>query len=291
LGYDNGEAWRNLLRGQAGVMAEAMKIPLEDLRWYAAFHNESHHPHVHVVAYSVGKEPYMTEQGLLKMKSAFAREIFRQDLLQTYEQQTKHRNTLNQESRSLLSEITEQIYSGRYANETVELMLRELAKQLANTKGKKVYGYLPQKARNLVNGIVDELEKDERIQRLYDLWYEQREVILQTYTDYPPKRLPLSQNKTFRAIKNAVIQEALNLLYGHDKFVDELNESNARTVETNRRSVHDEGDAILSSVRLVARLIQMLREEIGKSDNTQRIVDKKLRQKIIEKEKIIGKTV
>lgn len=293
LGYDNGEAWRNLLSGQAGVMAEAMKIPLEDLRWYAAFHNESHHPHVHVVAYSVGKEPYMTEQGLLKMKSAFAREIFRQDLLQTYEQQTKHRNTLNQESRSLLEEITEQIYSGGYANETVELMLRELAKQLANTKGKKVYGYLPQKARNLVNGIVDELEKDQRIQQLYDLWYEQREVILQTYTDRPPERLPLSQNKTFRAVKNAVIQEALNPLYDCDKFVDKLNESNEGATGSNRKPIHDDiyirkGDSLFASVRLFARLLQMLREEIEKSDKPQRVMEKKLRQKIIEKEKAHG---
>lgn len=84
LGYDNGAAWRNLLRSQTDAMAQAMKIPLTDLRWYAAFHNESHHPHVHIVACSVGREPYMTEQGLHKLKSAFARQIFKQDLMQVY---------------------------------------------------------------------------------------------------------------------------------------------------------------------------------------------------------------
>lgn len=225
LGYDNGAAWRDLLRGQAAAMAQAMKVPPEDLRWYAAFHNESHHPHVHIVAYSVGKEPYLTEQGLLKMKSAFAREIFKQDLLQTYEQQTEQRNALNRESRDVVAEIVEQMNSGEYANETVELMLRKLAEQLANTKGKKVYGYLPQTARNLVNGIVDELEKDARIQRLYGFWYEQREAVLRTYTDHLPERVPLSQNKTFRAVKNAVIQEALNLLYDRVTFEEELSES------------------------------------------------------------------
>lgn len=224
LGYDRGKAWRDLLRGQTDAMAAAMKIPLTDLRWYAAFHNEGHHPHVHIVAYSTGKEPYMSEQGLHKLKSTFAREIFKQDLLQVYEKQTAHRNALTQESRDVLSEIVGQINDGVYENETVEMLLRELAEQLSRTKGKKVYGYLPQKAKNLVNGIVDELEKDSRISALYDLWYEQRHEVLKTYTDQMPERVPLSQNKEFRSVKNAVIQEALNILYDKVTFEDAMDE-------------------------------------------------------------------
>lgn len=222
LGYDHGSAWRDLLRGQTETMATAMKIPLTDLRWYAAFHNEGHHPHVHIVAYSVGKEPYLSEQGILKMKSAFAREIFKQDLLQVYERQTEHRNALAQESRDVISEIVDQINHGGYENETVELMLKELSEQLSRTKGKKVYGYLPQKAKNLVNGIVDELAKDSRISALYDLWYEQRNEILKTYSDHLPERIPLSQNKEFRSVKNAVVQEAMNILYDRVTFEDAL---------------------------------------------------------------------
>lgn len=232
LGYDHGSAWRDLLRGQAETMATAMKIPLTDLRWYAAFHNEGHHPHVHIVAYSVGKEPYLSEQGILKMKSAFAREIFKQDLLQIYERQTEHRNALSQESRDALSEIVEQINNGGYENETVELMLKELSEQLSRTKGKKVYGYLPQKAKNLVNGIVDELAKDSRISALYDLWYEQRNEILKTYSDHLPERIPLSQNKEFRSVKNAVIQEAMNILMDlQDPFMTRVTFEDALTDE------------------------------------------------------------
>ena len=169
-GYDKGESWRNLIRSQTETIATSMKITLEDLRWYAAFYNESYHPHVHIVAYSVGKEPYMSEQGILKIKSAFAREIFKQDLIQIYTEQTKQRDILKGESKNILSEIVEDIFNNGYNNETIELMLRKLSEQLANTKGKKVYGYLPQKTRNLVNGIIDELEKDPRIKTLYDLW-------------------------------------------------------------------------------------------------------------------------
>lgn len=225
LGYDHGSAWRDLLRSHTKEMAEAMKIPLPDLRWYAAFHNESHHPHMHIVAYSAGKEPYMTEQGLHRLKSSFAREIFKQDLLQIYDRQTEHRNALAQESRDMLSEIVEQINTGGYDNETVELMLKELSDTLSRTKGKKVYGYLPQRAKNLVNGIVDELAKDSRIAGLYDLWYEQREKVIRTYTDTMPERIPLSQNKEFKSVRNAVIQEAMNLLQDRLTFEDALDET------------------------------------------------------------------
>ncbi len=225
LGYDKGSAWRDLLRIQTKEMAEAMKIPLTDLRWYAAFHNESHHPHVHIVAYSTGKEPFMTEQGLHRLKSSFAREIFKQDLLQVYDRQTEHRNALKKESRDMLSEIVERINTGDYDNETVELMLKELSDTLSRTKGKKVYGYLPQRAKNLVNGIVDELAKDSRIAGLYDLWYEQREEVIRTYTDAMPERIPLSQNKEFKSVRNAVIQEAMNLLQDRITFEDALDET------------------------------------------------------------------
>lgn len=153
LGYDKGSAWRDLLRSQTDTMAAAMKIPLTDLRWYAAFHNESHHPHVHIVAYSAGREPYMTEQGLHKLKSVFARQIFKQDLLQVYTEQTKQRNTLTQKSRDVLADIIGRINSGSCDNPIVADLLVKLSEQLKHCKGKKVYGYLPQTGRNLVNAL------------------------------------------------------------------------------------------------------------------------------------------
>ena len=119
-------------------MAAAMKIPLTDLRWYAAFHNESHHPHVHIVAYSAGREPYMTEQGLHKLKSVFARQIFKQDLLQVYTEQTKQRNTLTQKSRDVLADIIGRINSGSCDNPIVADLLVKLSEQLKHCKGKKV---------------------------------------------------------------------------------------------------------------------------------------------------------
>ena len=211
LGFDKGEVWRDMLRSQTSAMAKAMNIPLEDLRWYAAYHDESHHPHCHIVAYSVGKKPYMSQQDLMKLKESFAHEIFKQDLLTTYQEQTSQRNLLKEESKDLVRKIVHSINTGTYENIHLESMLRALSAQLQQAKGKKIYGYLPQPARNLVNNIVDELAKDDRLSQLYSLWYDQRDAVIRTYQDKMPDRLPLSQNETFRSIKNTVIQEAMNL--------------------------------------------------------------------------------
>lgn len=221
LGYDNAKAWRDMLRGQANKLAKAMGIPLLDLRWYAAFHNEGSHPHLHLISYSVGKEPYMTEQGLLHFKSDFAREIFKHDLYHIYQDQTAHRDELRRTGREKMADIVKQINNGVYENETVTMMLRELVRELDHYKGKMVYGYMSKKAKNLIDGVVDELAKDERIAELYNLWYEQRDHITRTYQDTMTQRIPLSQNKEFKTIKNAVIQEALNILHNRITFEDE----------------------------------------------------------------------
>ena len=224
LGYDNAKAWRDLLRGQASKLAKAMGIPLGDLRWYAAFHNEGNHPHIHLVSYSVGKEPYMTEQALQTFKSDFAREIFKNDLYHTYQDMTAHRDELRRTGRDKIAEIVQQINNSTYENETVVLMLKELSASLENYKGKMVYGYMPKTAKNLINGIIDELAKDERIAELYNLWYEQKENVIRTYQDTMPQRIPLSANKEFTTIKNAVIQEALNIMHNRITFEDDVQE-------------------------------------------------------------------
>ena len=225
LGYDNAYAWRNLLRSQAETIAENMKIPLTDLRWYAAYHDESYHPHVHMVVCSEGKEPYLTKLGIRNIKAAFAKQIFRHDLLQVYVEQTNKRNELTQKSRDILSDIISRINSGSYDNPVVTDLLLKLSEQMKHHKGKMVYGYLPQAGRNIVNAVVDKLSKEKDISALYNLWYEQRDAITGTYQDTPEQRIPLSQNKEFKAIKNAVIQESLNILYDRITFEEEVSET------------------------------------------------------------------
>ena len=221
LGYNNLPAWKTLLRAKSQDLANAMGIPITDMKWYAAFHNESGHPHVHLVSYSKGKEPYMTRQGLEKLKAAFAHEIFKNDLYEIYEKQTEYRDELRSGSKEKIAEIIRGINGKKYENETLELMMKTLAEKLKKHKGKKVYGYLPKEVKNLVNGVIDELMRDSDLQKLYELWYEQRENVLKTYRDKMSARMPLSANEEFKSVRNAVIAEALNLSFSSTPVIDE----------------------------------------------------------------------
>lgn len=222
LGFDHATAWKNLVCSQAPKIAQNMKIPIRDMRWYAAFHDESYHPHIHMVIYSVGKEPYLTKQGIKNIKSAFAREIFKADLIAVYQKQTQSRDQLTQTSRDFLFEIREQMHTSVYDDSILMEKLLHLSEELKNYTGRKMYGYLPKATRSLVDSIVDELTKNENISKLYNLWYEQRDIIVSTYQDEKEKRIPLSENKEFRQIKNAVIKEVVNILDNPITFEEPL---------------------------------------------------------------------
>ena len=212
LGFNTGARWRDMLRTQTEALAKNLKIPMENLRWYAAFHNESHHPHVHLIAYStVENEGYLTQKGVENLRSSFAKDIFQQDLLCIYEKQTEHRDKLRAEARDIVEDLVSKINSEIYISASIQHKLLELADRLSKTKGKKVYGYLKPDVKAIVDSIVDELANDSRIKKLYDLWYKQKENTIRTYTDEMPDRIPLAQNKEFKSIKNAVIKEALKL--------------------------------------------------------------------------------
>ena len=212
LGYNSPDAWMHLLRSQRNMIAQQMKISPENFRWYAAFHNEGHHPHVHMMAYSIDpNESYLSTKGIETIKSNLAQEIFRQDLLQIYQKQTDIRDELRQESRDRITEIVDAINHGSFDNPQMQMMLVQLADRLAKAKGKKQYGYLNAGTKKLVDSIVAELARDSRIQELYSLWYEQKEDVLRTYTNKMPERIPLEQEKEFRTIRNAVVQAALQL--------------------------------------------------------------------------------
>ena len=212
LGYNSTDAWMHLLRSQRNMIAQQMKIAPENFRWYAAFHNEGHHPHVHMMAYSIEpNEAYLSTKGIETIKNNLAQEIFRQDLLQIYQKQSDLRDELRQESRDRIIEIVDAINHGSFDNPQMQMMLVQLADRLAKAKGKKQYGYLNAGTKKLVDTIVAELTKDNRIQELYSLWYEQKEDVLRTYTNKMPERIPLEQQKEFKTIRNAVVQAALKI--------------------------------------------------------------------------------
>lgn len=311
LGYNSANAWMQLLRSKRNMIAENMKIAPENFRWYAAFHNEGHHPHVHMIAYSVDpKEAYLSKTGIERIKSELAKEIFRQDLISVYDRQTEHRDELRAESKAQMERIISEINQGVYDNPKVEELLHQLAARLASTSGKKVYGYLKADVKAIVDSIVDELASDERIKKLYDLWYGQREEVLRTYTDHLPERVPLSQNKEFRPIRNAVIREALKLLPDHVMQGAPIEEETPQTdpvvkiypTEEDYRSKPDKDGTIhnnhnapawpsaVGSMRLLRQLAQAFRQNGPDQQKTLRQMrtERKLLRSIEEKRQAHG---
>ena len=217
LGFNAGERWRDMLRTQTQVLSDEFHIPLTNLRWFAAFHNESHHPHVHLMVYTAnGNSGYLAPEGVERIRSALAKEIFTQDLLSVYEKQTEHRDNLRTQSKELIARIVEQINAHTFDNPALEQKLLLLAERLSKTSGKKVYGYLKSDVKDLVDSIVDDLAGEKNISALYDLWYQQREEVIRTYTEHVPERLPLSHNDEFKSVRNAVIHEAMAIVLGEE---------------------------------------------------------------------------
>mgnify|MGYP004462544169 CR=1 FL=1 len=272
-----------------------------------AFHNESHHPHVHLIAYStVENEGYLTQNGVENLRSSFARDIFQQDLLCIYERQTEHRDKLRAEARDIVEDLVSKINSEIYISASIQHKLLELADRLSKTKGKKVYGYLKPDVKALVDSIVDELANDSRIKKLYDLWYEQKENTIRTYTDEMPDRIPLAQNKEFKSIKNVIIKEALKLNLTED-VVEKSENSDIESVSnlfeyeenTSSESVFDSDRGVLyprysiktnrnsvavSSLYLLRYLCNIIQNQLRfeEKQKAQR-TDKKLQQKINDK--------
>lgn len=268
LGFDSTARWMDLLRSQAGALAQGLKIPPSSFQWYAAFHNEGHHPHVHLIAYSTKPgEGFLTKQGMDIIRSALAQEIFRQDLVSVYQQETAHRDELRRASREKVAGLVEQISGGACENPKLESLLRELAEKLSNVKGKKVYGYLRLELKALVNQIVDELAKDERIAQLYDLWYRDKQAARNVYDERPLQRVPLSENPDFKPVRNAVIRAAVEL-----------------DVEQRQTQNQNYAPPLLTmATRLLRQVGQIFRQQFQIDPPVARLVDAKLRRKIAEK--------
>lgn len=212
LGFDNAAAWRNLIRAHRNDIAAAMKILPGDFRWYAAFHDEGEHPHIHMMAWSVkAGQAYLSKEGIRQIKSKLTNDIFRNEMLHLYEQKSDSRDELVRQARRAMLELVQTMRDSVCDHPDAERLMLELAAQLGTVKGKKSYGYLPKRLKKLVDKIVDEMERLPGVSKCYDQWLMLQGKVDSYYHDKPQERIPLSQQKEFRKIKNVVIQEAERL--------------------------------------------------------------------------------
>ena len=221
LGYENSESWRKLLLAHQIELAQAMKISPKNFRWRAAFHDEKHHPHIHMMVWSANpKQGFLTEKGIEKMRSQLSNEIFRVELLSLYQQKDLSYSQVRDAAVETMGRLIREMETGLCHSPVIAEQMETLSKMLEDHKGKKVYGYLKKPVKTQVDAIVDELSKIPEVAECYEQWNQLRDELERYYKDVPREHLPLSQQKEFKAIKNMVIREAEQLRLGTFTFED-----------------------------------------------------------------------
>ena len=222
LGYNHAAQWRNLIQAHRNEIAAAMNISSSDFRWYAAFHDEGSHPHIHMMAWSVKPgQAYLSKDGIRKIKSTLTNDIFKQEMLHTYEHKSASRDELVRKAREEMKSLVQEMKTNIGSHPEVESLMITLATQLTTVTGKKKYGYLPKAVKKTVDEIVNQMEQLPVIDECYQVWWEFQCQIEDFYSEKERRRPPLSEQKEFRSIKNAVIHEAENIYMGKVTFEDE----------------------------------------------------------------------
>ena len=241
LGYDNSEVWRELVKRHISDITKAQRIPLCNLKWYAAFHDTTHHPHIHLLVYSTNpKQGFLTTKGIDQIRSAFANDIFHDDLQSIYQEQTLSRDELKAVSKTEFESIVRKIHQGGFDNSQLENLILKLNYQLQNVRGKKVYGYLPPDVKKTVNNIFSELAKDENIRQLYEKWCSLERLKCKTYTQKEKELPALTDNKVFQPVRNMIIRTVLDM---NNRVVDAVVQDTELTV-----SDIDDPDVVISQL-------------------------------------------
>lgn len=263
LGYTNSDKWRALVKRHIEDIAKAQNIPLANMKWYAAFHDTTHHPHIHLLVYS--KDPrqgYLTNEGIERIRSVFANDIFHDNLQSIYQAQTHTRNELKALSENNMKEIVAQLGSGEI-DERIVISIQKLYEQLQSTKGKKVYGYLPKDVKQTVDNIFFLLAQDINIQKLYDKWCEFESAKYRTYTQKEKKFPSLTENKEFQSVRNMIIRTVMKTDSAHS--APEL-----EYIDTND-SVHIEDTISVSEENGIP--VPIARETLSKRKQAQKYID------------------
>ena len=280
LGYDNSDAWRQLVKRHAADIAEQTKIPLKNLRWYGAFHDTTHHPHIHLIVYSTDpKQGFLTKQGIKNIRSKLANDIFHDELQSLYQEQTVRRDELKLESKRQVENIVDGLRNGSFQNPELELLVQRLHEQLQDVSGKKVYGYLPKSVKETVNAIFAEIARNPSIDFLYEKWCELEQQKYKTYTQKEKDFPPLTENKVFHSIRNEIVRQVLNA------DTDVQHDHSVENLLPRDNSVHLSNTAF----GLITSVANCIRDDYNQRFHSNRaIVDRKLRRLIREKKQAQG---
>ncbi|WP_207752163.1 MobP3 family relaxase [Ruminococcus difficilis] len=219
LHFNNAEAWKNLVRRNINEIAKAHRIKIEDIEWYGAFHNTTHHPHIHLIILLKGQEGYLSEKGIKEMRRAFGQDIFRDEQYKLATIETGYRNQLKEQLADLLQQLRtrQSIPNADY----YLFLLRKIQEEVEQQKGKKLYGYLPRKVKKLVDFALHEFAKDGDLSEIYLKWNEVNREKLSLYYDTKDKPdVPIEKNPELRSLKNILIRTALSMNFNAQTTVN-----------------------------------------------------------------------
>ncbi|HJH84461.1 MAG: MobP3 family relaxase [Oscillospiraceae bacterium] len=295
LGYDNAASWRALLRSKQAGFAEAMQIPPSQLRWYAAFHDEGDHPHIHMMLWSDDpKCGFLRKDKLLHLQSVLTNMIYADELKEVYVQKDIAYKDVTEAARAAMRRIIDQLESVENPPESIQKKLLELALELRTATGKKQYGYLKKPLKDMVDFIVDELEKMPEVAAYYSVWNDLRDTLEGYYKNRPRQHNSLSQQKEFRAIKNAIIQEAERLRLQLEESSAQASANPLLTDEhissiTSQFARLPSEYLLNSTVRLFHQMGQIFRDNAAPPSNPMGIrIDSKRRKKLMQKRLAMG---
>ena len=307
LGYDNAASWRALLRSKQADFAEAMQIPPSQLRWYASFHDEDDHPHIHMMLWSDDPQyGFLRKDKLLHLQSALTNMIYADELKEVYIKKDVAYKDVTEAARETMRRIVDQLESVENPPESIQQKLLELALEMRTVSGKKQYGYLKKALKDKVDEIVDVLEKLPEVAEYYAVWNELRDTLESYYKAKPRQHNPLSQQKEFRAIKNAIIQEAERLRQQMEQESSQDKEPSAAKTSTDASAnptLADENTSpvashsaqlsseylLNSTIRLFHQMGQIFRDNAAPPSNPMGIrIDSKRRKKLMQKRLALG---
>ena len=312
LGYNNAAAWRKLLVSQQNKFAEAFHVPVSALHWYAAYHDADTHPHIHMMIWT-DQKTVLKRDAVVKLRSVMTNSIFQAELENLYIRKDAAYKDVTEAARAVMRELVDRMESVSEPPASIQQKLLELALELCMVGGKKQYGYLKKPLKDMVDSIVDELEKLPEVAAYYSVWNGLRDTLEGYYKNRPRQHNPLSQQKEFRAIKNAIIQEAERLRQQMEQTQtateqesspenESSNEKTSSDASTNP-TLADENtssaashDAQLpseyllnSTIRLFHQMGQIFRDNAAPPSNPMGIrVDSKRRKKLMQKRLAMG---
>ena len=311
LGFDTGARWRTMLRDHRDELAEIFRSTPSRFKWYSAFHDEGHHPHVHMIIFDKENRGYLSKEGVEKIKSIFANDIFQDEMLMLEREKSDRRDKLRQRGKDEIEEVIARIHAGTYDNILLQALLMDLARRLREHKGKKYYTYLKKADKKLVDSIIDEIGRIPAVEELYDLWYEKQEQLTSIYKTEMPKRVPLSANPVFKPLRNYVLQAAGKIevenLEGEQVSSEDAGEYKVIEIGGSRSGSDDSccdrkcdsrceemekrkeaGNVALVATRLINNVSRIFQDQFKDNPQHRAKVDRKLWQKIREKEEAHG---